>query len=167
MRYNSIALVTLLLLSLPIHAQQEGVSVSGSIQSNVLIPQSDEKIGAEKSDEWALTNSYADISIQSKYVDAGARLEFHEHPLPGFEKDFKGWGVPNIFVKGKYKNAELTIGSLYDQFGSGFIFRTYEERCLGIDNSLLGARLAYRPAENLSLKALTGRQRRYWSLNDA
>ena len=166
MRNRCLMLVILTLLSLTIRAQQRGVSVSGSIQSNVLIPQSDEKIGAEKSDDWALTNSYADISIQSKYVDAGARFEFLEHPLPGFEKDFKGWGVPNIFVKGKYKNAELTIGSLYDQFGSGFIFRTYEERSLGIDNSLLGARIAYRPVENLSLKALTGRQRRYWSLND-
>ena len=77
-------LVILTLLSLTIRAQQRGVSVSGSIQSNVLIPQSDEKIGAEKSDDWGLTNSYADVSIQSKYVDAGARLEYLEHPLPAF-----------------------------------------------------------------------------------
>ena len=166
-RNSGLILISLLLLSLPIRAQLEAVSVSGSVQCDALIPQSDEKIGAEKPDDWGLTNSFADVSLQSKYVDAGARFEFLEHPLPGFEKDFKGWGVPNIFVKGKYKTAELTIGSLYDQFGSGFIFRTYEERSLGIDNFLFGARIAYQPVENIRLKVLTGRQRRYWSLNDA
>lgn len=160
-------LISQVLSSLPTLAQQEGISVSGSIQSDVLIPQNDEEIGAEKSNDWGLTNSYADINIQSRYVDAGARLEYLEHPLPGFEQDFKGWGLPNIFVKGKYKNTELTLGSLYDQFGSGFIFRTYEERSLGIDNSLFGARIVFQPTENLRLKALTGRQRRYWSLNDS
>lgn len=167
MTKRNLGLILFLLPMLPIQAQQEGISVSGSVQSDVLIPQSDEKIGADKPDKWGLTNTYADINIQSKYVDAGARLEFLKHPLPGFEKDFEGWGIPNIFVKGKYKNVELTIGSLYDQFGSGFIFRTYEERRLGIDNSLFGARIAYQPMDNLRLKALTGRQRRYWSLNDA
>lgn len=166
-RHHCLILISQILLSLPIMAQQKGVSVSGSIQSDVLIPQSDEEIGAEKSNDWGLTNSYADINLQSRYVDAGARLEYLEHPLPGFEQDFKGWGLPNIFVKGKYKNTELTLGSLYDQFGSGFIFRTYEERSLGIDNSLFGARIAYQPTENLKLKVLTGKQRRYWSLNDS
>ena len=51
-------------------------------------------------------------------------------------------GLPYFYVKGNYKWAELTLGDYYDQFGSGLIFRTYEERSLGIDNSLRGARLA-------------------------
>lgn len=158
---------TFLLSSIEAQAQQQGVSVSGSIQSDVLIPQSDSETGAEKPSDWALTNSYADVTVQSKYVDAGARLEYLEHPLPGFENDFRGWGLPNIYVKGKYKQVELTVGSLYDQFGSGLIFRSYEERSLGIDNAIFGARVSVRPVEQLSLKALTGRQRRYWRLNDA
>lgn len=147
--------------------EKQGVTVNGSIQSDVLIPQTDDKIGTESYSEWGLTNSYADATLQSEYVDAGVRFEFLEHPLPGFEHDMKGWGVPNVWVKGKYKTLELTAGSLYDQFGSGFILRTYEERRLGIDNALLGGRLVYRPTAALTLKVLTGKQRRYWSLNDA
>ena len=87
--------------------------------------------------------------------------------MPGFEKDFKGWGVPHFFVKGKLENAELTVGHFYDQFGSGFIFRTYEERSIGVDNALLGGHLVYKPFKGVQLKALTGKQRRYWKYNDS
>jgi hypothetical protein len=100
--------------------------------------------------------------MQSKHVDAGARLEYLEHPQPGFENDFKGWGIPNLWVKGKLGNNELTLGTFYEQFGSGFILRTYEERSLGIDNSLLGARLQAKPLKGVVLKVLSGKQRHYW-----
>ena len=146
--------------------EQKGVTLSGSIQSDMLIPQEDEAIGAVKTEDF-LTNTYADLQLQSKYVDAGARLEYLEHPLPGFENDFKGWGVPNFWVKGKLGNNELTLGTFYEQFGSGFILRTYEERSLGIDNSLLGGRLLLKPADGVVLKLLSGKQRRYWDWNKA
>jgi hypothetical protein len=42
-----------------------------------------------------------------------------------------------IFL-GKRTMVGVTIGNFYDQFGSGMIFRAYEERQLGIDNSLDG-----------------------------
>lgn len=146
---------------------QQKVRLSGSIQSDILLPQSDDKIGTEDYSEWGLTNTFAELNLTSKYVDAGARLEYLEHPLPGFEPDYKGWGVPYFYVKGHYKNAELTLGNFYEQFGSGFILRTYEERSLGIDNSLLGGRLALKPVDGVTLKVLTGKQRRYWDLNDS
>lgn len=142
-----------------------GLTLNGSIQSDVLIPQNDEKIGTDKVDDWGLTNTYVELNAMSKYVDAGARFEYLEHPLPGFENDFKGWGVPFFYVKGHVKNAELTLGSFYEQFGSGFILRTYEERSLGIDNSLMGARLVVRPVKGVQIKALSGKQRRYWHHN--
>ena len=121
--------------------------------------------GAEATDGRFLTNTYLDLKLSSRYVEAGARLEYLKHPLPGYENDFKGWGVPYAYLKGRYKNAELTLGSFYEQFGSGFILRSYEERSLGIDNSLQGARLNYRPWAGVAVKVLTGRQRRYWSYN--
>ena len=145
-------------------AQEEhkGVTLSGSIQSDMLLPQDDKEIGAFKDGDFN-SNTYADLQLQSRYVDAGARLEYLEHPLPGFENDFKGWGVPNFWVKGKLGKVELTAGTFYDQFGSGFVLRTYEERSLGIDNSLLGGRLVIKPMKGMTLKVLSGKQRRYWS----
>ena len=67
-----------------------GLTVSGSIQSDILIPETDKKIHTEDTDDWGLTNTYAEINAMSNYVDAGVRFEYLQHPLPGFEKDFKG-----------------------------------------------------------------------------
>lgn len=163
----SLLLVFVLCFTPSVAQDDNGIVVSGSIQSDVLIPQEDEKIGAPDYKEWGLTNTYAEVSLQSKYVDAGTRLEYLEHPLPGFENDFAGWGIAHLYVKAHTKKLELTAGSVYDQFGSGLIFRTYEERSLGIDNSILGGRIVYKPLSGVTLKALTGKQRRYWSLNDS
>ena len=149
------------------HAQDNKIQLTGSIQSDVLIPQEDEKIGTEDYSEWGLTNTFVELNATSKYVDAGARIEYLDHPLPGFEKDYAGWGVPYFYVKGKYKNAELTLGNFYEQFGSGFILRTYEERSLGIDNSLRGGRLVFKPFKGVTVKALGGQQRRYWDYNES
>ena len=155
------------LLALTATAQNDNkLTLSGSIQSDMLVPQSDSKIGAEKTEDFQ-TNTYVDLMLQHKDFEAGARLEYLEHPLPGFENDFDGWGVPNFYVKGKLRWAELTVGTFYEQFGSGFILRTYEERSLGIDNSLLGGRLLLKPMKGVTLKALGGHQRHYWEWNDA
>ena len=54
---------------------QKRVTLSGSIQSDMLVPLRDEGTGAEKKGDF-LTNTYADLMLQSKYVDAGVRLEF-------------------------------------------------------------------------------------------
>ena len=157
-------LISLLIL-LPLSATAQ-VTLNGSIQSDVLVPENDEAIGAEKTED-VVTNTYVTLQMTSKYVDAGARLEYLDHPLPGYEKDFKGWGVPHFYVKGRYGIAEMTAGTFYEQFGSGFILRTYEERSLGVDNSLLGGRLVLKPIEGLNIKLLSGKQRRYWNWNKA
>lgn len=170
-KYNKIFCLLLMpALSLTAMAQEteeKKITVSGSIQSDILIPQDDEAIKTEKSNEWALTNTFADVNVMSEHVDAGARFEFLKHPLPGFEDGYKGWGVPYFYLKTHFKNWDLTLGNFYEQFGSGFILRTYEERTLGIDNSLLGGRLTIKPLPGVSIKALSGKQRRYWSHNDS
>ena len=152
-------------VSLCAQERSDKLRLSGSIQSDILLPEKDDKTGADTPDGRFLTNTYLDLKATSRYVEAGARLEYLKHPLPGYENDFKGWGVPYAYLKGRYKNAELTLGSFYEQFGSGFILRSYEERSLGVDNSLQGVRLSYRPWSGVAIKALTGRQRRYWNHN--
>lgn len=147
------------------------VSVTGSVQSDMMVaPLQDERIGTSEYDnKYFLTNTYVDLMLQSKSVDAGGRFELTQWPMPGFatppNEDFKGWGVPNLWVKGRLKRVELTMGSFYEQFGSGFILRTYEERTLGVDNSLTGGRAVITPVEGLQIKALSGVQRNYWEHN--
>jgi len=146
------------------------INLSGSVQSDMMIaPQVDDAIGAyddSYDNKSFLTNTYAEILGQSEHIDFGARFEFTQFPMPGFDdanNRFKGWGLPNFWVKGRLGKANLTLGTFYEQFGSGFILRNYEQRSLGVDNSLLGARLAINPVKGMYVKALSGLQRRYWS----
>lgn len=75
---------------------------------------------------------------------------------------FNGWGVSNIYVKALGNGFDVTVGDFYDQFGSGFVFRTYEERSLGIDNSIRGACLNVSAVKGANLKLLGGVQRCFW-----
>ena len=135
----------------------------GSIQSDILMPEVDNKIGTGTYKDDILTNTYAELTLASKHFEVGGRFEFLEHPLPGFENEFMGWGVPHIYAKfTPCSELEVTLGDFYDQFGSGLIFRSYEERSLGIDNSIRGARIAATPFKGVRFKFLEGIQRRYW-----
>ena len=150
---------------------ESGISVTGNVQSDFMIaPMQDAEIGTTEYDNDALlNNTYVDLLMQSRLVDAGIRLEYTQHPMPGFatfpNEDFKGWGLPNFWAKLKLKDTDVTLGSIYEQFGSGFVLRTYEERSLGIDNSLLGGRIVTRPLKGMQIKVLSGMQRNYWKWN--
>lgn len=155
-------MITATVCSLGAYAENK-VAVHGAVQADVLFKQENAKIGTQyDSDSPVLFNTYADVNLASKYVDAGLRFEFMKWPLPGYPKDFNGWGFPNIYVKGKLKGVELTAGTFYEQFGSGLILRTYEERSLGIDNSILGGRLKINAVNGLRITALGGVQRVFW-----
>jgi hypothetical protein len=129
----------------------------------MLFPQEDEQISTGKVTDNFLSNNYLNLNLNSKFIEAGARLELLAKPLVGFESEFAGAGLPNLYVTGKYKNYSLTLGNFYEQFGSGFIFRTYEERTLGIDNSLRGARFVVMPYKGIRIKMLGGFQRIYFN----
>ena len=144
--------------------EPDKLTISGSVQSDMLVPTGTQ---ADGSNEDFRTNTYVEVNAMSEHIDAGMRIEYLEHPMPGFENDFKGWGVPYIYIKGKFENIEITAGNFYEQFGSGFILRTYEERSLGIDNSILGGKVVMKPFKGVQIKALTGTQRRYWSHNNS
>lgn len=165
-QYTAIAaLVLTSALSMNAQTDDNGkkFTLHGSVQSDVLtFPQEDNKIGTGTYKDDFMTNTYAELHLMNKYFQAGTRFEYMDHPMPGFESDFKGWGLPYFYLKGNYKWAELTLGDFYEQFGSGLILRSYEERSLGIDNSLRGGRLVLKPFKGVNIKLLGGQQRYYW-----
>lgn len=165
--YISAIILGFCLCGMPTFAQDDDetqkVSLTGSLQTDGLFPQVDDAIGTGTYDANYLSNTYLDLGLRSKYVSAGARLELLNKPLPGFEDGFSGAGIQNLYVTGQNKWGSFTVGDFYDQFGSGLIFRTYEERSLGIDNSLRGARITLQPYKGISIKALGGKQRVYFN----
>lgn len=57
----------------------------------------------------------------------------------------------------------ITVGSFYDQIGSGLIFRSFEDRLIGIDYAVQGVRLKYKFSETFSAKAFVGNQKGFYN----
>lgn len=123
----------------------------------------DEKIGAT-------TKVYNE---NSSSVDAWL---FMNYRIKGYEFTLRYDGFfnsPLLVPTGSYTNhgigywqahktidkLDVTIGSFYDQFGSGILFRAYEQRQLGIDYAVQGVRLQYELTPNLRVKAFGGNQK--------
>lgn len=108
-------------------------------------------------------NGFGKVNYINGNFSAGIRFEAFLPEMNGFRNELNGLGVANFFAT--YDNGFIgaTVGDIYDQFGCGFVFRTYEEWSLGFDNSLRGARVVLRPAKGLTFKGVYGRQRYYWA----
>lgn len=141
-----------------------GGHVTGSVQIDAQMSSKDSVIGADEVPEKLLLNARADVLYINGPFSAGLRFEMYRPPLLGFEPSlYEGEGIANWFVR--YDGEWLTVqgGNIYEQFGNGLILRTYEDRYLGLDNSLLGVSLQLRPVEGVTFKALTGKQRVVWN----
>ena len=144
------------------------VRATGSIQTEFMVPMKDAELNFTK-EKWGgksvLNNTYFDFTVNAPYISAGARFQWTKYPLPGYVSEFSGWGVPYFWATGKYKWFQLTAGDFYEQFGSGLILRTYQERSLGVDGALRGGRLKVNPGKGIYLTALVGKERYFWHHN--
>lgn len=164
-------LLTLLLLLFFIHANAQWGFFSGSFQNNTNFFIRDPKIGAYNLPHYDNLKVGTDNWLELKYsnekfeLETGVRLDFFYNSILRVPTSpYNGVGVGNFFIKKKVKDLTITGGYLYDQIGSGIIYRTFEERSLGIDNALLGARLEYDIKSKVKLKAFAGVQKLKFSV---
>ena len=68
-------------------------------------------------------------------------------------------GIAQYYLKYENKNSEITVGSFYEQFGNGLVFRVWEDRQLGINNALRGIRYKFYPSKEVEITAIHGKQR--------
>lgn len=135
--------------------------VSGNFQVISQFYQEDSLIGAQAVEEQMLMNGFANINYTIGKFNAGVRYEAYLNPLLGFPPGYKGQGIPYRFAQYNSDQFDITIGSFYEQFGSGMVLRTYEERNLGYDNALDGFRVKINPYKGIYLKGVYGKQRLY------
>jgi hypothetical protein len=142
----------------------QDASIHGNFQLDAQYYKEDKAIGAPEVKEKLLSNGFANIIFSSGNFSAGARYESYLNPLQGFDQRYKGSGIPYRYASYTKDNFEITVGNYYEQFGSGLIFRTYEERNLGLDNAMDGIRVKYTPHAGVRLKGIIGRQRAFFDL---
>ena len=140
--------------------------ISGDFNLNMQSYQEDLKIGAVEADEVVLNNAYLNLNFTKGDFSTGIRYESYLNALADYDPEFKGNGVIYRYATYKAGNLEITAGNYYEQLGSGLIFRSYEDKGLGIDNAMDGFRLKYQPFMGLYLKTFIGKSRTHFSYAD-
>lgn len=120
-------------------------------------------IGAQKIKEKIRMNSFANLNYTRGKFKTGLRYESYLGPLVGFDSRYNGSGITYRYASYEVDNLEFTVGNFYEQFGTGLIFRSYEERGLGVDNAMDGIRIRYQPKKGIYLKGVIGQQRFFFS----
>lgn len=151
-----IAGATLLFFGLQSYGQG---SISGNMEAIYQYLNTDNKINAIQPKEKSLINSYINVNYRLHGFKAGVRMEAYMPRILGYPDRFDGAGLGYRYVGYENELVDVTVGNFYEQFGSGLIFRAYEDRALGFDNMMNGINLNLRPYKGVTLKTVYGRQR--------
>lgn len=141
------------------YGQQLGANVSGNVETTFQYLNADTLIGANQPAEKAVMNNYALVNYSLKDFRAGVRFESYLPHLLGYPDRFSGSGIGYRYAGYYTDQIDFTVGNFYEQFGNGMIFRSYEQRQLGLDNSLDGLSLKFRPVAGVEIKAVYGKMR--------
>jgi len=131
-----------------VFAQQSG-TFNGNTQFEAQTYKSDTKMEAPRVSEQIQSSAYFNLNYRNAGLTAGIRYEYYLNPMQGIDPNWSGHGIANRFFSYTNDFLEVTAGNFYEQFGSGMIFRTYEEKSLGLDNSIDGGRFRLKPLEGL------------------
>ena len=162
LKFASVTLLFAMSNILISQAQSVPAGIHGNFQSDVQYYRVDSSIGAPIVPQKVLTNGFANINYTNNNFSCGLRYESYLNVLQGYDARFKGNGILYRYAQYNKDNLDVTVGSFYEQFGSGMILRSYEERGLGYDNAFDGVRVKYNPTPGLYMKGFIARQRAYF-----
>lgn len=137
-------------------------TLSGNVQMDAQMYFKDSLIGSPEVPEQFRSNSYAYLQYTNGKFSLGARFEGYFKPMLGYDARLDGWGVPYYFARFSGDIIDVTVGSFYEQFGSGMILRAYQDWNLGLDNAIRGVRAVVTPTPGITFKGIVGTQRHFW-----
>ncbi|MDG1710275.1 MAG: DUF6029 family protein [Schleiferiaceae bacterium] len=116
--------------------------------------------------ERLLGQGFALFTYTDGDFQAGMRYENYQNVMLGFPTGYRGEGITYRYARVRKENWDITVGNFYEQFGSGLIFRSYEERGLGLDNAMDGFRIITKLNGGIKIKGVLGRQRKYFTKSE-
>ncbi|MBQ2424771.1 MAG: hypothetical protein II262_08235, partial [Alistipes sp.] len=157
-------LFVLSLLSVSAFAEQkEGEKtkgrLTGSFETNSIFYVEDTKSGALAPQDNFGSNNYLKLDYYQGKFSAGIQGEAYMPVLQGYPTDLQRVALTNYYAQWTDDSFSVTAGTFYEQFGSGLLFRAYEDRTLGMNNALTGARFTYGYKDIVALKAIWGMPR--------
>lgn len=139
---------------------QEKGNVTGGLESNAQWYLNDKELDFSQPENPLRSNNYLFINYKYKNWLGGTQVESYEkNALLNYNPAFKGTNIGTYFLEYKNDKIDITGGYFYEQFGSGLLYRSWEDRALGINNALRGLRVIIKPTSYLTIKAINGKQR--------
>jgi Family of unknown function (DUF6029) len=139
--------------------------ISGELQSNINFYQNDTNIVVRGNPLYESYKSGAETWLALRYSSdngftANVRIDgFQNSNLLNPNNAFTASGLGMYNVSKEWDKLTITAGHIYDQIGSGIIYRAYEDRALLIDNALFGIQAKYNFNDKVNVKAFTGQVR--------
>ena len=135
--------------------------LSGSFETNTIHYVEDNPIGFIPPEGNYGSNNYLKLDYNYKGFSAGLQAEWYPQVLQGYDRQFKGLGLPFLYLSWQNDFMSATVGSFYEQFGSGLLFRAWEDRTLGLNTAITGARLTFNIKDLVNIKVFSGLPRDY------
>jgi len=144
-------------------AQDQGV-FSGNFESNFNVFLRDSLINANNTPQYdrELTGGEAwlNLNYSIKGFNMGVRFDmFNNSNLLNPTGSYTDQGIGRWFINKQINKFNVEVGYIYDQIGSGIIYRAWESRPLLIDNALYGAKVTYDLSEDWKIKGFSGKQK--------
>ncbi len=160
---NTILGLLMVFFSIDLVAQNSGV-ISGNFEANFNVFQNDSLINANNTPQYDRQLSggeaWLNLNYSLKDLNMGIRFDmFNNSNLLDPAGSYTDQGIGRWFINKQIKKLNLEVGYIYDQIGSGVIYRAWESRPLLIDNALLGAKVEYALSEDWRIKGFAGKQK--------
>jgi len=135
---------------------------NGSFENYTQSYMQDDKIGAFMPQDKIGSNSFLKLDYNFSKFSAGIQFESYLPSILGFfpiptSNQSK---IVNKYFKYTDNKFSVQVGDFYEQFGSGLIFRAFENRQIGINNAHEGFDIHVEPTDFLKLKVIYGRPRK-------
>jgi hypothetical protein len=107
------------------------------------------------------SNNYLKVDYGIGNFNFGIQAESYapQHLLNYSPKYDQTINLGTYFANYTNDKIDLTLGYFYEQFGSGLVLRSWEDRQLGINNAIRGVKMSFHPTDWIDLTALYGNQR--------
>ncbi len=149
------------------NAQNSG-QLSGGYEAYLQYYQSDDATNFIAPADRLRSMNYFNTNYTYKQFSFGLQYEAYlPQAFLGYNPDLNGNGIATYYAKYHKDDLEVTAGYFYEQFGSGLVFRAWEDRQLGINNALRGVKVKYDFNNLVGVTGIMGNQRLGFKLSES
>lgn len=102
------------------------------------------------------SNNFLKVDYYKGRLSAGLQVEGYFPTTVGSPISTSMLSLSNLYVNWSDDAYSVQAGTFYEQLGSGLLFRSWEDRALGLNNAICGVRASYKYKDYLNVKVFGG-----------